>query len=235
MNRLLALLALLLAGLGGPAPAASARTPIATAPAHSLTLHQRTTQSLPGTNDLLLTIGDITAGQTLVSLEWRDGERVLGPRSLRAFEAVEIEVTGQRWLLTLEQLHNELVGDDWAEFSLSRAEVPSLLPAAAPDMKSVSAAREIEALIAAVENQTGAIFIRNGGEHSAADAANHLRRKLRGAGSRIKTAEQFIDHLASKSSSTGNPYALRLANGKTVDAGEWFRAKLAEIRGRRGV
>lgn len=235
MIRLLALLFVCLATASGPAFAGRIRPAIAPAPAHQLTLFQRTTQSLPGADDLALTIGDITAGQTLVALEWRDGERVLGPRSMRTFDAVEIEVTGQRWLLTLEHLHNELVGNDWAEFSLSRAEVPSLLPAAAPVAKSTTAAQEIEALIAAVENQAGAIFIRNGGEHSAAEAANHLRRKLRSAGSRIQTAEQFIEHLASKSSTTGNPYSLRLAGGKTVDAGEWFRAKLAEIRGRSGV
>jgi len=196
----------------------------------SLTIYQRTTQALPGSSELLLTIGDITAGQTLVSLEWRDGERVLGPRSLRAYESVDFEVAGERWLLTLAHLRNELIGNDWAEFTLARA-LPTLQPAAASDPPAMIAAHEIEALIKAVEMEVGAVFIRNGSEYSASDAADHLRRKLRSAGSRVNTADQFIEHIASKSSTSGNPYALRLANGKTVDAGEWFRARLAEGRG----
>jgi len=231
MNRLKLLVLLLIAT--ACAVAAFARAPLAPSSMQSLTIYQRTTQALPGSSELLLTIGDIAAGQTMVSLEWRDRERVRGPCSLRANESVDFDVAGERLLLTLAHLHNELIGNDWAEFTLARAEGPTLQPTAASDPSAMSAAQEIEALIKAVASQNGAVFIRNGSEHSASDAADHLRRKLRSAGSRVNTADQFIEHIASKSSTSGNPYALRLANGKTVDAGEWFRARLAEIRGER--
>ncbi len=63
---------------------------------------------------------------------------------------------------------------------------------------------EIAALISRVEQSDGVVFIRNGSEHSAAEAAAHLRRKLRAAHGRVHTAEQFIDHIGTRSSSALN-------------------------------
>ncbi len=85
----------------------------------------------------------------------------------------------------------------------------------------------IDALIAAVES-SGITFIRNGSEHDAASAASHLRRKRAAAGDDIATAEQFIDELATKSSVSGEPYRVRLADGTEQDAAPWFRQLLAE-------
>ena len=93
---------------------------------------------------------------------------------------------------------------------------------------------KIEALIAAVEAQPNAVFIRNGSEHRAAQAAAHLRMKWRRAGGRIRTAEDFITHLASASSFTGRKYRIRFADGREVDAAVFFRAELAKIEKPKG-
>jgi hypothetical protein len=64
-------------------------------------------------------------------------------------------------------------------------------------------ARKIEHLIAAVEQLRDAKFIRNGTAYDAAKAADHLRLKLREAGDRVASAEDFIHLCASRSSVSG--------------------------------
>ena len=100
---------------------------------------------------------------------------------------------------------------------------------AASSTAHLSEAQKIEALIASVGQLKGAVFIRNGSEHEAAEAAAHLRRKLDYAGKRIKTAEQFIDKLATGSSITGKPYKIRLADGRTLDSAAFFREQLRRL------
>jgi len=87
----------------------------------------------------------------------------------------------------------------------------------------------VERLLDRVAAQTEVRFIRNGEAHSAQAAAEHLRLKLRNAGSRISTAEQFVEHLASRSSITGRPYRLRFPDGSEVDAGPWLMKALADV------
>ena len=92
---------------------------------------------------------------------------------------------------------------------------------------------EIEALIARVEHADGVVFIRNGSEHSAVEAAAHLRRKLAAADGRITTAEQFIDKLGTRSSMTGMAYRVRFADGRQIDSATWLRQLLRELRAER--
>jgi len=95
--------------------------------------------------------------------------------------------------------------------------------------------RTIEALIQSVAQLKGAAFIRNGSEYSAVQAADHLRLKWRKAGSRVHTAEQFIDLCATQSSMSGLKYRIRLADGVTVDSADFLRARLIEIRKRGAI
>lgn len=201
---------------------------LAWAEAHRLTIagptyvrvYQRTTTALPGTDgDLLLTIDDITGGQTLTSLEWRDGQRVAGPRSLSSGGSLEFVAEGSRWRLRITHLHNELIGNDWAEFVLE----PDRPLAAHPD-------GEIEALLAAIDQLHQVEFIRNGQRYTAHDAAAHLRQKWQAAGSQIRTAEEFISGVASQSTSTGEPYLLRFPDGRTVSAQIWLTEQLEAMR-----
>lgn len=119
-------------------------------------------------------------------------------------------------------------------FAISTALALPIMIGSDGSLSAAPSARErqrIDALIAAVE-KSGLVFIRNGSEHSAADAASHMRLKFNNAGSRISTAEQFIDYLASKSSITGSPYFLKFPDGHTEKAGLWLHRKLKELDGK---
>lgn len=89
-----------------------------------------------------------------------------------------------------------------------------------------SEAAKIQYLIASVEALEGAKFIRNGSAHDARAASGHLRLKLRAAGNKVKTAEDFIKFCASRSSITGEPYLVQFADGTTVKSEVFFRNKL---------
>ena len=91
------------------------------------------------------------------------------------------------------------------------------------------AKEEIDELISYV-GTSGVRFIRNGTEHSGAEGAQHLRDKLAKAGDRVKTTEDFIAGIASRSYITGKPYLVKFADGHTQPTGDWLRAHLAEVR-----
>jgi hypothetical protein len=90
-------------------------------------------------------------------------------------------------------------------------------------------AQKIEYLIAAIETLPNAQFIRNGSAYDGKDAADHLRLKLKSAGSRVVTAEDFIRLCASVSSVSGLPYQIRFADGHTVTSETFLRQKLQEF------
>ncbi|MEN6507791.1 MAG: DUF5329 family protein [Smithella sp.] len=90
--------------------------------------------------------------------------------------------------------------------------------------------KKIEFLISSVENLRGAKFIRNSSEYSGQEAAKHLRMKRQRAGDHVQTADDFIRLCASKSYTSGKPYLIRLSNGKTIKAEDYFREKLKEYK-----
>jgi hypothetical protein len=92
--------------------------------------------------------------------------------------------------------------------------------------QDTSETAKIQYLIASVETLEGAKFIRNGSEYDAHAASDHLRLKLKMAGKKVKTAEDFIKFCASQSSITGKPYLMRFADGTTVKSEVFFRNKL---------
>ncbi len=87
-------------------------------------------------------------------------------------------------------------------------------------------AQKIEALIQAVADLEGAVFIRNGSEYTAKAAADHLRLKWKNAGRRVKTAPEFIQYCASGSSLSDRPYEIRLKDGRTVLSRDWLWTEL---------
>ena len=88
--------------------------------------------------------------------------------------------------------------------------------------------QEIRHLLTTV-GTSGCTFTRNGTRHSAEEAAAHLTMKYERAGSRIKTAESFIDRLASESSWTGKPYLIQCGEA-TVPSRQWLTAQLHSYR-----
>jgi hypothetical protein len=88
--------------------------------------------------------------------------------------------------------------------------------------------QRIDYLIDSVSALKGASFIRNGVAYSAAKAASHMRMKLRFAGSRVHTAEDFIVYCATGSSVSGIKYEIRFADGHSIDSASFLRHRLAE-------
>jgi hypothetical protein len=98
-----------------------------------------------------------------------------------------------------------------------------------PPLPRLTEQQKIQALIASIETLKGAVFIRNGSEYDGKKAADHMRAKLKYAGDKIQTAEEFIDELASKSSMSGKPYQIRLPDGRTVNSADYFHAELRKL------
>ncbi len=92
---------------------------------------------------------------------------------------------------------------------------------------STAERQRIEILIGAVEQLEGAQFMRNGKSYSAASAAKFLRGKWKARESDVRSAEDFVEKVASFSSTTGKPYRIRLANGMETPSAQFFRSLLA--------
>lgn len=90
--------------------------------------------------------------------------------------------------------------------------------------------QKIDYLIATIVTLHGASFIRNGSAYDGAQAAAHMRLKLRFAGSRVKTADDFIVYCATSSSVSGARYSIRFADGHSIDAATFLRGRLAAFR-----
>jgi hypothetical protein len=209
-------------------PKQVAKAPLELPPAGaSVRLVQRRSAELPGSGGVYtIGIDDITAGQTGLTIGHKDGSGVLVSKSVRAKETVPFTIDAHRYEVVVESLEDALVGDDAARLLVRAA--AGTADGTAPTPTKISEPERIEALIAAVA-ASGIVFIRNGTEHEASDAADHLRTKWSRAGDRITTAESFIDNLGSTSSQSGEPYRVRLPDGTERDAGPWLHEQLKAI------
>jgi len=106
--------------------------------------------------------------------------------------------------------------------------VPAATPAPAPP-RAEDVTAVVEYLLARIAG-SGLTFIRNGSEHTAAEAAAHIRDKYEHFKREIKTPEDFIDKAATKSMLSGKPYLVKLPDGTTRPAADWLRDLLAEYR-----
>jgi len=85
-------------------------------------------------------------------------------------------------------------------------------------------------LIQRVSKMTAMVFLRNGNEYTAADAAKHMQAKYDYFKKDLATAEDFIDRCASRSEMTGKPYQVKMPNGAVRDAKEFLTAELHTLR-----
>mgnify|MGYP001283823249 FL=1 len=88
---------------------------------------------------------------------------------------------------------------------------------------------EVNYLINAV-SESGCSFVRNGDEHTASEAVDHLQMKARRGKRYYDTADEFIDRIASKSSWSGKPYMIQCIGKPAVKAADWFTRVLVEYR-----
>jgi len=107
----------------------------------------------------------------------------------------------------------------------------SALAAVTPVQAAPSEAERarIERLIAYVAAQKDIRFVRNGTAYGAPDAARFLRGKFDKMGEHVSTAQQFIDQIASRSSTSGQPYLIRFADGRTVPAAQFLGDELRRM------
>jgi hypothetical protein len=124
---------------------------------------------------------------------------------------------GEALLITLTKLDNALIGEDFATFTITR-EAPAM-----------DESRKIALLLDRVKELKSATFVRNGGDHSPAKAAEHLASKVEYAGKKDLTARRFIDNIASQSSLTGEVYTIRMADGTLLPVGDYLRTELDKI------
>jgi hypothetical protein len=106
------------------------------------------------------------------------------------------------------------------------------LGAAALSVRAAPAAYEqarIDRLIDAVSRQNGLQFVRNGKAYSPVDAATFLREKLKARGADVATAEQFIERIASTSTTSGQPYRIRFADGREIASAEFLDTLLKTL------
>ena len=76
---------------------------------------------------------------------------------------------------------------------------------------------------------SGCTFIRNGNAYSGEKAREHLAYKYGRVKSKIKGAEEFIDHIASASSISGRPYLVECGK-RRMTARDWLTEALASHR-----
>ena len=107
----------------------------------------------------------------------------------------------------------------------------ALLPAVCAAQLSTTAQREIDGLLRAVGG-SGCHFMRSGSAHSAAEAQQHLHKKYSylAARNQLASAEDFIDKAATRSSMSGQAYAIRCGDSPSVRSDEWLRGRLQLIR-----
>ena len=92
----------------------------------------------------------------------------------------------------------------------------------------MSEAEKIDALLVDVETRSDLRFLRLGSVHSSHEAARMLRLKLRFAGSRIRTVDDFIQYIATATAS-GHPYFVLYPDGRRVASAEFLRGELRRL------
>ena len=183
------------------------------------TVYQRSTTPLPGSNGkILLTIDDITWGQVMVNLSWENGKPIVATRSLRQNDVVTFTASNHVYKIRLKKLENFPLGNDKATFQL--------WPAANETNRPLSEDQRIEGLIDSLKKLDEAQFIRNGQEHTLDEAITHMRTKWEWKKAEIKTAEDFIRIAGSISSTSGQPYIIRMPDGTEIKTEDWFREQL---------
>jgi hypothetical protein len=88
---------------------------------------------------------------------------------------------------------------------------------------------KIEALIKHVESLDDASFVRNGSAYSAKNAAKFLRGKWDAKRKEIRSPAEFIEKVATKSSTTGKPYLIRFKDGSEVSCGAYLTGRLKKL------
>ena len=109
----------------------------------------------------------------------------------------------------------------------------ALLGALSPLLRAaegtLSEQAKIESLLTTIESLSDATFVRNGSEYNAKNAAKFLRGKWDANKNDIKTARDFIDKAATKSSTPGKPYMIRPKGEEEIACAEFLKKALGKL------
>lgn len=108
------------------------------------------------------------------------------------------------------------------------------LPGLAAAQLTPAARQEVDALLQAVGG-SGCEFVRGGTAHPAAKAQEHLQKKFDYLDTRqqLKSAEDFIAKAGTRSSMTGEAYAIRCPGAAQQPCADWLQARLKQLRSTR--
>lgn len=109
--------------------------------------------------------------------------------------------------------------------------VLGLTPLLCAAQLSPAARKEIDSLLLSV-GSSGCEFIRGGKAHNALEAQRHLQQKYEYLATRDKlnSTEDFIVKAATRSSMTGEAYAIRCSGQPQQASDEWLKARLKDLR-----
>jgi len=101
---------------------------------------------------------------------------------------------------------------------------------------TASAVDEVNYLLGFI-GRSGCKFFRNGSWYDSHRAQSHLRDKYNylAAHGRIKTADDFIEQAATRSSMSGIEYQIQCEAGPAVPSNRWLRTALLEYRSSVGL
>jgi len=107
--------------------------------------------------------------------------------------------------------------------------IPSTVRASAEPVQKEH--QRIEALIGAVERASAVTFIRNGTSYDVKSAAKFLRLKWEFNASKVRSAEDFIREIATRSGTSGQPYRVKLADGTEQESAQYLHTVLSKLYG----
>jgi len=98
-----------------------------------LTIIQRTDKVIPGSHrGARIKLGDITQGQVLLSIRGPLGQPIVDTTSVREGDVVPFQCGKNAYYLTVVELRNLVVGDDFAVFDVSSMD-PKRAPQSSPE------------------------------------------------------------------------------------------------------
>ena len=102
----------------------------------------------------------------------------------------------------------------------------ALVPA---DVQAASAEEEIRYVIGSI-GRNGCDLVRNDRRYSRREARGHIRSKWRLNEQLVASAEDFIEKIASRGATSGQPYLIRCRGQQESTAQDWFSQLLADYR-----
>jgi len=107
-------------------------------------------------------------------------------------------------------------------------------PVAAVAASQAAETGRIERLLAMIEQSTDIAYVRIGTAYDAPTAARFLRLKWDFMRAKVRSAEDFVREVATRSGTTGTPYLVRYADGREENSAVYLRRFLDQQAGATG-